>query len=129
MGVRNCVLRIDGNMTKLWGVYRDSKYMKSFKRKYEHRCLITGAEHPDPAHIRHGFLGAGMKPDDYYIIPLKHDLHQRQHQVGEISFWQYYYEKLPYAMRKKAEEENPDAETIDLVKAIAKDYYHTHKAR
>lgn len=116
-------------MTKLWGVFRDPKYIKSFAKEGEHTCLLTNAPYPDGAHIRHGFLGAGMKPDDNLVIPLRHDLHQIQHNIGEVRFWEAYYRQIPYYLRRKVEDENPDLDIIDLVKIIAKNYYESYKAR
>jgi hypothetical protein len=29
----------------------------------------------------------GLKPDDNRVLPLVHQLHQEQHQVGEKRFW------------------------------------------
>lgn len=51
-------------------------------------CVVTNLYgSSDPAHIRWGFAGAGLKPPDNHVLPLAHKLHQEQHQVGEVSFW------------------------------------------
>ena len=43
----------------------------------------------DPAHLRkYADGGAGSKPSDQYIFPLRHDLHKLQHNIGEVTFWQ-----------------------------------------
>jgi hypothetical protein len=51
-------------------------------------CIITGTTPCDPAHIRYGLSGGmGLKPDDNRVLPLAHELHRQQHDIGEISFW------------------------------------------
>jgi len=56
-------------------------------------CIVTNDTATDymaidPAHIRKGANGGlNKKPSDQFIIPLRHDLHQLQHSMGERSFW------------------------------------------
>jgi len=41
------------------------------------------------AHVRLGSgAGIGQKPDDFRAVSLCRDCHQRQHTIGEESFWQ-----------------------------------------
>ena len=64
---------------------RDRKYLDSVR---EQPCIITGSSPCDPAHIRWGMGGGmGLKPDDNRVLPIVHQLHQHQHQIGEIRFW------------------------------------------
>ena len=64
---------------------RDRKYLDSVR---EQPCIITGLTPCDPAHIRWGLGGGmGLKPDDNRVLPLVHQLHQEQHQIGEKRFW------------------------------------------
>jgi hypothetical protein len=56
-------------------------------------CVLTHCVSSDilsvvPAHIRHG-LGGGisLKPGDDTALPLRADLHNEQHRVGEVRFW------------------------------------------
>lgn len=55
-------------------------------------CVLTGnPDNNDPAHIRFGHEGGmGLKPGDDLVLPLRHDLHGTQHQVGEVAFWRAY---------------------------------------
>lgn len=40
------------------------------------------------AHVRKGSgAGMGQKPDDWHAVSLCRDCHQRQHTVGEDTFW------------------------------------------
>lgn len=52
-------------------------------------CCNCRANPPtECAHIRKGTGGGiGLKPDDKWTVPLCHDCHAKQHQVGEVSFW------------------------------------------
>lgn len=56
-------------------------------------CIVTGSYATDtmaidPAHIRMYADGSlSSKPSDWFIVPLRHDLHQLQHQIGEQRFW------------------------------------------
>jgi hypothetical protein len=50
---------------------------------------VCGATAPiEAAHVRNG-SGAGIsqKPDDWRAVSLCKDCHQRQHQLGEKTFW------------------------------------------
>ena len=72
---------------------RDRKYL-DFVR--EQTCIITSLTPCDPAHIRWGLGGGmGLKPDDNRVLPLVHQLHQEQHQVGEVRFWLEQVNKHP----------------------------------
>lgn len=54
-------------------------------------CVLThNPEGNDPAHIRYGLSGGmARKPDDDLALPLRHDLHdaQHNHRGGEVGFW------------------------------------------
>jgi hypothetical protein len=56
--------------------------------------LIRGAGPVEAAHIRFSDLrygkdhtGMSEKPDDMWVVPLAHDVHMAQHQVGEHGWW------------------------------------------
>lgn len=54
-----------------------------------HACSVCGSTAGiEVAHVRIG-TGAGMaqKPDDWHTVSLCKQCHQRQHQIGERSFW------------------------------------------
>ncbi len=62
-------------------IIRDQDYLDFLKTE---RCLFTGMEGCDPAHI--GTLGRGIKRSDDEAIPLHYALHRFVgHQSGEIS--------------------------------------------
>tara|TARA_R100001244_G_scaffold106318_1_gene78881 strand:+ start:4005 stop:4298 length:294 start_codon:yes stop_codon:yes gene_type:complete len=64
---------------------RNRKYLDWVR---ERPCIVTGSSPCDPAHIRFGGGGGmGLKPDDNRVLPLVHQLHQEQHQIGEVRFW------------------------------------------
>ncbi len=51
-------------------------------------CITTGLEgSTQAAHIRSGFYGLGIKPDDSLVVPLSWQEHARQHSEGEGVFW------------------------------------------
>ena len=63
--------------------HRDRRYLDYLRTC---PCVVTGryateSMAVDPAHI--GPHGMGQKTDDYYAIPLLHEVHQRCHQQGE----------------------------------------------
>lgn len=99
---------------------RNNKYLE-FLRTLP--CIYCGENYKDVcgAHIRKGTDGGmGMKPSDYYALPLCQICHERQHAVGEVTFWrniEYYknlakriyeaylekdYKRIKWMMRKKA---------------------------
>lgn len=55
-----------------------------------HACIVCGSEViTEVAHVRmYGAGGMGRKPDDWRTVPLCRDDHDRQHGVGEITFWE-----------------------------------------
>ena len=68
---------------------RSSSYL-AFVRA--HRCAGC-SRHPDEyiqaAHVRIGNGGGvGLKPSDYRAVPLCHWCHERQHRIGERTFWE-----------------------------------------
>lgn len=54
-----------------------------------HACCNCGsATAIEVAHVRVGSgAGMGQKPDDWNTVSLCRDCHQRQHTMGEVSFW------------------------------------------
>lgn len=49
-------------------------------------CHATAAI--EVAHVRIGSgAGMGQKPDDFYTVSLCRDCHQKQHCIGERTFW------------------------------------------
>lgn len=57
-----------------------------------HACVVCDAEAPiEVAHVRLGSgTGMGQKPHDYLAVPLcggPQGCHQRQHTMGEATFW------------------------------------------
>ena len=64
----------------------------------------------EACHVRIGSDGAsGMKPSDFYALPLTAYEHRKQHSIGEHSFWSQYGVfdpialALTYAMRSPCE--------------------------
>ena len=56
-----------------------------------HDCSIPGCASGEPievAHVRIGSgAGMGQKPDDFRGVSLCRECHQRQHNIGEQTFW------------------------------------------
>lgn len=76
--------------------HRDRKYLDSLRGE---PCLLCGATPSDPAHIRYGSgAGVGMKPADWYAVPLCHAHHSEQHRIGEVTFWHKYAGECPQAV-------------------------------
>jgi hypothetical protein len=52
-------------------------------------CVLCSAPPPsEAAHLRMGLGGGtGVKPHDYWTLPLCHAHHAHQHRVGEHVFW------------------------------------------
>lgn len=93
---------------------RDSKWLKQVS---DMACVATGADHQpcDPAHIRAGgSAGMGIKPSDDLVLPLSHEAHMRQHQIGEKAFW---FEVLS----------KDRAFMMECVKAYARQLYRAHR--
>lgn len=70
---------------------RDSRWRSPAHTKFvrDHACSVCGETAGiEFAHVRLG-SGAGMsqKPDDWRGVSLCRDCHQRQHNVGERTFW------------------------------------------
>lgn len=66
-------------------IIRDRAWLDKVR---EMPCVVSGwTGGCDPAHIRHGFNAVAMKPSDNRVLPLRPDLHQRQHEIGEKAFW------------------------------------------
>lgn len=64
---------------------RDEKHRKAIRQL---PCLSCGATPSQAAHIRvSGHGGMGLKPDDDCCVPLCHNCHALQHNVGEVTFY------------------------------------------
>jgi hypothetical protein len=51
-------------------------------------CVCDSTAAIEVAHVRMGSgAGVGQKPDDYRTVSLCREHHQRQHNVGERTFW------------------------------------------
>ena len=89
---------------------RDRKYLDSMR---DEACYACGARDGTVvgAHIRHGFFGIGIKPDDSLALPLCAADHEVQHRIGEISFWAHYL-KMPKGF-----------EGVDAAKVRARERY------
>lgn len=66
-------------------------------------CISCGRSHGVVvAHIRKGTDGGtGLKPSPWFVVPLCDGCHNRQHSVGEITFWgslDKVYEAIDWAM-------------------------------
>lgn len=55
----------------------------------DHACCVCGSVAAiEVAHVRTGSgAGVGQKPDDWRTVSLCREDHQRQHNVGERTFW------------------------------------------
>ena len=87
---------------------RDRKWLDHVR---EMNCMICNATPCDPAHIRVGGGGGiGMKPHDNHVVPLCHEHHREQHQIGERRFW------------SEACQRDPDL-ALRLLRAYARELY------
>lgn len=70
---------------------RDGRWRSQRHRNFvrDHACSVCHATAPiEVAHVRLGSgAGMGQKPDDWRTVSLCRDCHQRQHTVGEVTFW------------------------------------------
>ena len=68
---------------------RDRKYLNSYR---DAACYACGAHDGTVvgAHIRAGFFGMGVKPDDSLTLPLCAKCHADQG-AGEVAFWDNLY--------------------------------------
>ncbi len=69
---------------------RDAKHLK-FLRTLP-CCVCLRMDTVQAAHLRKDVPlehkgGMGMKPSDCYTVPLCYECHNRQHNIGEITFW------------------------------------------
>lgn len=67
-------------------IVRDSQHRKFINSL---PCCVSFHNPPsDAAHISKGSgRGIGIKASDSLVVPLFHEQHLRQHQIGEVSFW------------------------------------------
>jgi len=68
------------------GRFRSQRHLNHVRG---HACVVCDASAPiECAHVRMGSgAGMGQKPHDYLTVALCKACHQRQHNVGEITFW------------------------------------------
>lgn len=72
---------------------RDRKYLDWVRTQ---RCIVTGRAETEPAHLRLlGAGGMGTKPGDNLVLPLHHELHRYQSQVGEPRAWLEWAQEYP----------------------------------
>lgn len=65
---------------------RDERYLRWLRQRP--CCVSRQTEGVVAHHVRLGTGGGvGLKPSDYYCVPLTQSLHQSLHQGGERSFW------------------------------------------
>lgn len=66
-----------------WRSQRHCNFVRS------HVCSACGSEVAiEVAHVRIGSgAGMGQKPDDWRAVSLCKECHQRQHNIGEHTFW------------------------------------------
>ncbi len=65
-------------------------------------CIVTGrltsdCETVDPAHI--GTAGRGLKSSDNHTLPLAHTEHEKQHRLGEVSYWCGVFQQDKYLLQ------------------------------
>ena len=72
-----------------------------------HECLVSGCMNRDieAAHVRTGGTGGGtgIKPSDWWCVPLCSEHHKLQHSVGEREFERMYQIDLKAEARKLAD--------------------------
>lgn len=71
------------NRSDRWKSQRHCNYIRS------HACCGCGSMAAiEVAHVRLGSgAGMGRKPDDHRAVSLCRDCHQKQHTIGEATFW------------------------------------------
>lgn len=90
---------------------RDPKWLKQVS---EMPCILTGRVPPsDPAHVSYLRLSQSKAPDDC-VLPLCHDLHAEQHNIGEKAFWRHQMNHDDHFM-------------MECVKAFARQLYRDKK--
>jgi hypothetical protein len=69
------------------GRFRSQRHLSHIR---SHACVVCDASAPiEAAHVRIGSgAGMGQRPHDFFATSLCKDCHQRQHTVGERTFWQ-----------------------------------------
>jgi len=112
----------------------DKKYRASFKQMHLHQCWITGQYFTEYAsdsvtgcHITIGRYGKNIK-DDSLIIPLVQRLHTQLDKNQEEFLKKYFY-RFPLERRDRAIDKVGEEDAIEIVKQMARDYYHDYKAR
>jgi len=67
------------------GCLKSPKYLKFIRNL---NCIVTGNPNPIAHHIRTKTnAGAGMKPSDYWCVPLCPIEHRKLHDMGEMRYW------------------------------------------
>ena len=66
--------------------WRSQKHCNHVRRHACSKCHSTAGI--EVAHVRIGSgAGMGQKPDDWNTVSLCKECHQRQHTIGEVTFW------------------------------------------
>lgn len=112
---------------------RNPQYL-AWLRKQSCACGCAKPAPSDAAHIRSGSIhygkeypGLQRKPDDSWCIPLARACHMRQHDYGELQFWEAsgkdpFYLALTYNARYKLETgKDPTEDTARKRPAVAAD--------
>ena len=74
-------------LSKPLGPWRSIAHLSMVRAQPYCACGVTHGV--QAAHIRNATDGGmGIKPSDYWAVPLCHDCHQEQHRVGEVTFWE-----------------------------------------
>jgi len=66
---------------------RSQKYLNWVKSL---PCAATGAPADDAHHGQDIGLGGGMKPSDFFTMPLTREQHGRRHSAGRVAFERYW---------------------------------------
>jgi len=64
---------------------RDAKHLALIRML---PCVMGGQGEVQACHLRKGTDGGmGMKPSDFYTLPLSFEEHAKQHRLGELTYW------------------------------------------
>lgn len=93
---------------------RDKAYLRWVRSSMS--CVLSNFSNPDPAHVGGSNKGIATKTGDDCVVPLRRDWHDRQHQIGEISFWREAFRIMDRHM------------LLFFVRAGAREIYRRYKA-
>jgi len=88
------------------GIVRSARHLKWLRGFV---CACCGADgRIEAAHVRRGTDGSlSEKPSDAWAVPLDTGCHERQHKVGEKTFWNG-YGKNPHQLAIEFSQKSPD---------------------